>query len=594
MDLIAMRFEARHLEVEGKLHEALDICRDILRHYSHEPPNEQILPVFVQASEISIKLGDREGGATLLLLAAERYADAGLARPVIDLYQRLRRLGPARKGLDLQFARRMLEHRHPGAAREFLEDLARRQKKEKLQATLERMAAWSDDKVQQQLQDFLDRAEGIRVSTTQPVTAAAKTPPTPGLTAPPGPVPGVSAEVTAVRSPVRVPDHVPPAPAAEATEVRPAARVPERPAPPKAQTPTRETAPQPDRVTGPRRGITAPPGSVPPAPPAPVPATPPKPRVSGSGAIMPAEAVVFVTPPAPAPDRQASHPTTRPPLVPPPPKRRKRSRARSVALIAGAFVVVAAGAVILVLRIPRDLATSAESVPLPATEIAAAPAAATLPPGDSALGLPSDDSLAPAAGDSGGRVTADSAVPAPTRVSATAAARAPAPPAPPATAPRDTRSTVRPPPPAVVAVPATQAATQPRLSADTARPLAAAPPPVTQPAAAPPPTPMGVDYPVVIVEGLEVVSIRREGEGTSLRVIVRQLLPSGDTLDLRESDLGEASVGVGVGRVLVTRHPSGGAMGTVRVGRYLVNARAPVAPEVLEPVLRRLVAKVPG
>jgi hypothetical protein len=60
MDLIAMRFEARHLEVEGKLHEALDICRDILRHYSHESPNEQILPVFVQASEISIKLGDRE------------------------------------------------------------------------------------------------------------------------------------------------------------------------------------------------------------------------------------------------------------------------------------------------------------------------------------------------------------------------------------------------------------------------------------------------------------------------------------------------------------------------------------------------------
>jgi hypothetical protein len=35
-------------------------------------------------------------------------------------------------------------------------------------------------------------------------------------------------------------------------------------------------------------------------------------------------------------------------------------------------------------------------------------------------------------------------------------------------------------------------------------------------------------------------------------------------------------------------------MGTVRVGRYLVNARAPVAPEVLEPVLRKLVEKLPG
>lgn len=611
MDLIAMRFEARHLEVEGKLHEALDICREILRHYSHEPPNEQILPVFVQASEISIKLGDREGGATLLLLAAERYADAGLARPVIDLYQRLRRLGPARKGLDLQFARRMLEHRHPGAAREFLEDLARRQKKEKLQATLERMAAWSDDKVQQQLQDFLDRAEGIRVSTTQPVTAPSKTPLTPGPTAPPAPGPGVSAEVTAVRSPVRVLEHVPPPPAApppkrtspappvpppappaDVTEVRPAAHVPERPAPPEARVPTAGIVPPADRVTGPRRGITPPPGSVPPATPTPVTPTPPELRRSASGAIMSADAVVFVTPPAsePAPDRPAAQTATRSPLVPPPPRRRRRSRAPSVALIASAFVVVAGAAVILVPRIPRELATRAEPLPPPAAEIAAAPAAASLPAGDSAVALASADSVSPAAGVES-EVIVDSAAPAPPRVSAPAAAGPAAPP--PAPAQRDTRAAVRPPP--TVAAPITPAATQPRPSADTGRPLTAAPPPVTQPAAAPPPTPSpaGVDYPVVIVEGLEVVGIRREGEGTSVRVMVRQLLPSGDTLDLRESDLGEASVGVGVGRVLVSRHPSGGAMGTVRVGRYLVNARAPVAPEVLEPLLQKLVEKVP-
>jgi hypothetical protein len=102
-----------------------------------------------------------------------------------------------------------------------------------------------------------------------------------------------------------------------------------------------------------------------------------------------------------------------------------------------------------------------------------------------------------------------------------------------------------------------------------------------------------VDYAVVIVEGLEVVGITREGEGSG-RILVRQLLPSGDTLELRESDLGEASVGVGVGRVLVGRHPSGGSMGTVRVGRYLVSARAPVAPEELEPWLQRLVERGPG
>ena len=49
-----MRFEARHLEVEGKLQDALDVCRDILRHVAHEPASEQTLPVFVQASELSV------------------------------------------------------------------------------------------------------------------------------------------------------------------------------------------------------------------------------------------------------------------------------------------------------------------------------------------------------------------------------------------------------------------------------------------------------------------------------------------------------------------------------------------------------------
>jgi hypothetical protein len=102
-----------------------------------------------------------------------------------------------------------------------------------------------------------------------------------------------------------------------------------------------------------------------------------------------------------------------------------------------------------------------------------------------------------------------------------------------------------------------------------------------------------VTYPVVIVDGLEIVGISREGEGSARRILVRQLLPSGDTLELRESDLGEASIGVGAGRVLVGRHPAGGSMGTVRVGRYLVSARAPATPEVLEPWLRKLIEKVP-
>jgi hypothetical protein len=100
-----------------------------------------------------------------------------------------------------------------------------------------------------------------------------------------------------------------------------------------------------------------------------------------------------------------------------------------------------------------------------------------------------------------------------------------------------------------------------------------------------------VDYPIVVVEGLAIAAVSREGEPPAQRVVVKQVLPTGDTLDLSETDLGEGNVSVGAGRLLVRRHPSGGSMGTVRVGRFLVNARAPVEPDVLEPLLRRLVER---
>jgi hypothetical protein len=518
MDLIAMRFEARHLEVEGKLQEALDICRDILHHFAHEPPNEQLLPVFVQASELSIKLGDREGGATLLLVAAERYADAGLARAVIDLYQRLRRLGPARKGLDLQFARRMLAHRHAGAAREFLAELARRQKKERLSATLERMAAWSDDKVQHQLLEFLDRAEGIRGSAATPRPSAATPPPTAST-------PPVSEEVTQVPPPAPAPAPVPESPARE------------------------------------------PPAPEPPAPPPPVNARPP---------VMPADAVVFVTPARPRQDHRA----TRPALVPPR-RRRGRSRVKLAVIVGVTVVVLAAGAVFLVPQLRRAVSTLGIPGLSSPTE-----AAVTVPvrpiPADPALGLGDSAELAAAASDSGRPAVDDSAVVIAPLQSDVAAA-------PPDTAPSPALT------PRVAPAPRDQPVRVDRPPVDTARPPVAAPPPVAEPAPEPSPSRslFGVDYAVVIVEGLEVVGITREGEGSG-RILVRQLLPSGDTLELRESDLGEASVGVGVGRVLVGRHPAGGSMGTVRVGRYLVSARAPVAPEVLEPWLQRLVERGPG
>jgi hypothetical protein len=564
MDLIAMRFEARHLELEGKLEDALGICRDILRHCAHEPPSEPILQVYIQASEISVQLGDREAGSALLLEAAERHADAGLAAPVIDLYRRLRRLGPGRRGLDLQFARRMLERRHPMAAREFLSDLARRQKKEKLLATLDRMADWPADKVQQTLLEFLDKARTIRVS------GGAPSPPVP-------PSPPVEHAPPAV--PPSPPVEQAPPPSNVVTEARPAAREPEPP--PAPTTPLPEPAnpsppPEsaiPEQVTGGRQGPRADahsPGR-PDSPPRAEPRGGPEQGVEQpAGEVMDAESVVFVRSDAPArvaepAPRMESRPV-RPAITRP---RARRSGAGRWVMATVVLLVLAAAAVAVV--IPRLRSNAAEPVAatLPATEGAVpdsspstAEAIAPMEPSES---IPAAVVTPP--GDDTARATPTSAPP------------------------RETPPVRRPEPPAA---PVSAAVTPPTpaQAPDTAS-AAGAPVVSDPPAAGPTASPTGVDFPVVLVEGLEIVAITRRGEGSGQRIVVRQLLASGDTLDLQESDLGEANVSVGTGRVLVRQHPSGGSMGSVRVGRYLVTARAALTPEALEAVLRRLVERRP-
>jgi hypothetical protein len=549
MDLIAMRFEARHLELEGKFGEALAICRDILGHHAQQAPTEQLLPVVIQAGDLSVKLGDREGAASLLLGAAERYADAGMARPVIELYRRLRRLGAGRQGLDLRFARRMLERRHPTAAREFLTDLARRHKKEKLLATLERMEAWSDDKVQEILLDFLDKAQGLRVSAAEagpapeglePADEVAEAPPAPDVPAPePAHTPAVA--VAPHEPTARIEPEPEPEPEPVPVGIPPAARAADR---------------------GPRR----------PAAPAP------------SGAhVRGDDDVVFVTldqpvrEPEPPPRPRAASGPARSPVIRRP-RRQGRSGAARGIMGAAAIVVIAVGVVMLVPRL-RQGVVGAIVRQAPDTSVVATAA-------------PAPDSLVtPAAADSPATPAAeDTATTAPAPVEVAAVVPPPVRPDSPSTA-----RTARPTPPAAPPpAPARTAAPPPaRQAGDTARPAAPPPPAAAPPVSAPAPATPGVDFPVVIVEGLAVLAVTREGEGAAQRVVVKQLLESGDTLDLRASDLGAASVGIGAGRVLVRPHPAGGAMGTVRVGRFLVNARAPVAPEVLEAVLARLVEKVP-
>ncbi|MDH5196053.1 MAG: hypothetical protein OEY20_02235 [Gemmatimonadota bacterium] len=579
MDVIGKRVKARNLEVEGKLREALDVYRDIL---AHEPTSEQFLPIAVQASELSVMLGDREAGVAMLLAAADRYAEAGHGWQVIDLHQRIRRLDPSRKGVDLRLARRMLERRHPQAAREFLADLARRFKKEKLRQVLAKMEDWSDDEVQRRLLAFLDRAEGIRDSTTAVHAAGAAH----AVPAPSSPPPADSARTTVpVRAapPVRESVPPPPPPVAPPPTVHGSPTVP--PAPPKrpySNPPVAVESPV-DRATGPRRAprdSASPPAlattaesAAEPARTAPVPE---RPRI-------PSESIAFVTPDVHEP---ASAPETRNRRFGD--RRRKPSRLPSVVLATVVIAVAGGGGLLLGMRLGGGLgetngaARQPASIPVESLPVVAQPDSGARAGDEPAT--PDDQGPVAAA------IVAQAATgqPAPDRQPESSVPVRPNPPAPapPATDTALTAPQQRPapgstPPPAVARQ---EPSSPPAREVVQASPPAPAPPPVAPP--------FGAEYPFVIVEGLAIADIAEQGTGTARRVVVKQVLPSGDTLALSASDLGASSVGLGSGRLLVSRHPSGGAMGTVRVGQHLVSARASVAPEVLEPFLRKLVEVV--
>jgi len=527
VDLIAKRFEARYLETEGKPREALALCREIIEHFAREPAPPDLLPVYLKASELAIKLGDQSAGVAVLVRAAEHFADSGLAAPVADLCHRLPRLDPDLARLHLRYARRMLERDHVAPACELLRDLAVRRKKTALRQTLERMASWPEPIVRGQLLEFLDRAEA------RPHAAE---PPAPEIPAQPEPPP-------------------------------PEAAVPEPAAP---------SVPEPPAVAAPAV-----------APPAP--AEPVEPREPRRSPVPPPSA-----PPFPPPDVEFVEPAAREPRLSPPPvpgprprpivpmpRRHRRHRAARWLGVAAAGVLVAAG----VWLAPRVLWPGPE---VGATSGTPGPAPATVAPALDDTGraaAPVTDSVVMDARQAGGvvppSVEAVDTLPAAARPDTATRAEIPSPAVTPASAVGV--PPVESPPEAARQPPDT---TRP-AAADTVRPAVSAPEPPapvdTRPAV------LRVDYPLVVVGGLEAVRVGLEGEGAARRVVVLQLLPEGDTLELREADLGPESMGVGGGRILVSPHPSGGAMGTARVGQFLVTARAPIAPDALEPFLRRLV-----
>ena len=93
-----------------------------------------------------------------------------------------------------------------------------------------------------------------------------------------------------------------------------------------------------------------------------------------------------------------------------------------------------------------------------------------------------------------------------------------------------------------------------------------------------------VEGPVLAVEGLQIESVDELAAG--YRVVQR--LQTGERLELTVTPLDQAQM-AGAGTLRVTVLPGDTAMGTIRFGDNLISARALVAADVLEGLLRRIV-----
>lgn len=599
VDLIAKRFEARYLEVEGKTAEALALYRAIAEHHADQDPDDQLLPVYLKICWLSFKLGEREAAITGLLDVADRYARAGDTKSVIGIAVRLPKLDPTLRDLHLRFARTMLEAGQVRGARELLIDLAARRRTPKLRTTLDGMAAWADDQVREQLLEFLDRVQrrsvqqrpaqdarggpGPRPSAQElPVPPdAIVDPPTPP--APPAETPGAPArarrETAPMRAVARPEQEAPQAPAqseaAPAEPARPASRPDGG-----AERAARSTGPRqldvPAEPTGMESVSHQEPGGGDTPQPSVSPSPPPTSKVTrDDDIVLLTSSRDSVRREAPARRRR----TTPAKAVMVPAPRERRSTGRMLAVAAVVVVAVGVGAVLgrSVLAPAAPAATATPSPPV----LQAPPSAPASAGADARPAAEPEASTVENAGSLREDTLATAAPP-----PATAATRpAPAPVA--VAAPLSTTTAAAPARDSAPAGQSTPATTPPPQAPADPTPratdtLAVQPAPVVEEA----PASSRFAFPVVIVEGLEVLEAEQEPGGTRTRVT--QLLSTGDTLVLSLTDLGPSSLGVGGGRILVSERGDG-AMGSTRVGQFVVTARAPIAPSDLEALLGRLI-----
>jgi len=154
--------QARSLEQQGQIAEALAVYRQILADLEGTPAIWQELPLFVKAGDLSFRLRDAKSAIAMYEQAAKRYAAYGSSRSVIALCSKILRIAPSRSLIYPRLARLMAERGHISEARAVLAGYAEMAQLARTARELEDLSGRPDGEVRPVLEmliEVADRAE---------------------------------------------------------------------------------------------------------------------------------------------------------------------------------------------------------------------------------------------------------------------------------------------------------------------------------------------------------------------------------------------------------------------------------------------------
>lgn len=154
-----LKDQARALEQQGEIDKALKIYQHILKHLEGSPAITKVLPLYVKAGDLLLKVDRTEEAVASYQTGAEHYASTGAATRVTALCEKILRLAPERTDVYTSFVRLLIQNGHVGSARDVLAEYAKIANMERALETLNDLAGRPNHEVQPMLERLLESFE---------------------------------------------------------------------------------------------------------------------------------------------------------------------------------------------------------------------------------------------------------------------------------------------------------------------------------------------------------------------------------------------------------------------------------------------------